>query len=263
VVLLASTSRVAWAAAPAATAERPLRVTLDVSALAEVDAPHIERFTLERIEPLLQKRMYTRADDAGDAIEIRFDYLDQKDLEYAVYVDVYEDGALVEPGIAWFVCKFCPQSMLADNVAEHLPAALDLLERAEVEAVTPMVPEERDSQTTGAPIGSVDEPTVRTKPIGGLGITAAVVAGGGLATTIAGAVEFGRGEVVKRSDTPNLRVEDHRPQGVFLLSVGMSALVLGTAVMVVDVVTREKNKKIAVAPSWMPRGAGVSVSVRF
>ena len=259
VVLLASASRAAWSAPPAATAERPLRVSIDVSVLAEADAPHIERFTLERMEPLLRERTYTRNDDAGDAIEIRFDYLDQNDLEYAVYVDVYDDGVLVEPGIEWFVCSFCPQTMLADTVARQLPAALDLLARAEV--VAPTVPEE-DSRVAAAATRP-DEALAHTRPIGWLGIAGAVVAGGGLTTTIAGAVELGQGRVVESTGAPYQRVEDHRPRGMFFLGVGVSAMVVGLAVVVVDVVTRKKHKKIAVAPSWMPRGAGVSMSVRF
>jgi hypothetical protein len=262
VELLASFSRVGWEAPPTEMAERPLRVMIDVSALAEADAPHIERFTLERVEPLLQERVYTRDDDARDAIEIRFEYLDPEDLEYAVHVDVYADGALVEPGIEWFVCQFCPQMMLADTVARHLPAALDVLERAEAEAVA-SVPPEGDSQATAAPTEPGDEPPARRRSLGVLGIEGAIAAGGGLATTITGIVLVARGRVVEPSDTPHLRAVNYRPVGLALLGVGAGAAALGAAAIVVDVVRRKKNKGIAIAPSWVSRGAGVSMSVRF
>lgn len=269
--LLALASRAAWAAPVEAPAERPLRVKIDVSALAKADAPHIERFTLERLESLLAERSYTRADDAGDAIEIRFDYLDKKDLEYAIYVDVFDDGKLVKPGIDWFVCKFCPQTMLADTVAKNLPAALDRLEQAEAEAaaeakaaaVEPANPklEETPSQEPSNPRDASPKPP---RPIGWLGITGVVVASGGLATTIAGAVQLAKGEVAEPAQGLRQRIENYRPQGVALVSIGVSAVVIGTAAVVADVLIRKKQRNaVALAPSWLPRGAGVAVSVRF
>lgn len=261
VVMLVASSGAAWAAPTAAGEERPLRVKIDVSAITEADAPHIERFTAERIEPVLRERSFAKADDAGDAVEIRIEYIDPKDLEYAIYLDVYDDGTRIEPGVAWFVCKFCPQSMVADKVAENLPGALDLLERteaaeaeAENEAVAP----------AGAPTTIEDEPAKAERPIGWLGITGAVVAGGGLATTIAGAVRLAQGEVAEPSQMSQQRVEDYRPQGRVLLGVGVSALAMGTAALVVDVVMRKKKRDaLAVAPNWLPHGAGVAVSGRF
>lgn len=261
--LLALASRAAWAA-PAT--ERPLRVKIDASALAKADAPHIERFTLERIEPLLAERSYTRADDAADAIEIRFDYLDKKDLEYAIYVDVFDDGKLVKPGIDWFVCKFCPQTMLADTVAKSFPAALDRLEQAEAEVETKAAPAEPAGEGTPPqePSDPGEEPSKPPKAIGWLGITGAVVAGGGLATTIAGAVQLAKGEVVEPTMSLRQRVESYRPQGVALVSIGVGAVVLGTAAVVTDVVIRKKRRKaVAFVPSWLPRGAGAAVSIRF
>lgn len=259
-VMVVASSRAAWAATPAGD-ERPLRVKIDVSAIAEADAPHIERFTNERIEPVLRERSFARADDAGDAVEVRIEYIDPKDLEYAIYLDVYDDGTRIEPGVAWFVCKFCPQSMVADKVAENLPAALDLLERAKAAS-------EDGGEAVAAPAGEPanpsDHPAKAVRPIGWLGITGAVVAGGGLATTIAGAVRLAQGEVAEPSTTSRQRVEDYRPQGRVLLGVGLGAVALGTAAVVVDVVMRKKKRDaLAVAPTWLPRGAGVVFSVGF
>lgn len=264
-VLLASASRAAWAAPPAATPEQqPLRVKIDVSALAKADAPHIERLTLERIEPLLRERSYTRADGAEDAIEIRFDYLDPKDLEYAIYVDIYSDGKLVKPGVDWFVCKFCPQTMLADTVAKNLPGAFDRLEQAEAEATAPGEPTETSTQTPVEPKIPEDEPPKRVRPIGWLGITGAVVAGGGLATTIAGAVRLSQGRVVEPSASSMSSVTDYRPQGVALVGVGVAAVAVGAAALVADLVVRKKKRQVlSFAPSFGPRSGAVTLSVRF
>lgn len=263
-VLLASASRAAWAAPPAATTEQqPLRVKIDVSALAKADAPHIERLTLERMEPLLRERSYTRADDAKDAIEIRFDYLDKKDFEYAIYVDIYDDGKLVKPGLDWFVCKFCPQTMLADTVAQNLPAAFDRLEQAEAEAAS-AEPAETNTHTEAEPEIPADESPKRVRPIGWLGITGAVVAGGGLATVIAGAVRLSQGRVVEPSASSLSSVTDYRPQGTALVGVGVAAVAVGAAALVADLVVRKKKRQaLSFAPSFGPRSGAVTVSIRF
>ncbi|MCX4239733.1 hypothetical protein [Paraliomyxa miuraensis] len=260
-VMLVASSRAAWAALPEGEA-RPLRVKIDVSTIAEADAPHIERFTNERIEPLLRDRSFAKADDAGDAVEIRIEYIDPKDLEYAIYLDVFDDGTRIDPGVPWFVCKFCPQGMVADKVAENLPAALDLLERTEATA------EDQGKGEPASPIGEpptvTDEPAKPVRPIGWMGITGAIVAGGGLATTIAGAVRLAQGEVAEPSQASQQRVEDYRPQGRVLLGVGVSALAMGTAALVVDVVLRKKKRDaVAVTPTWSPHGAGLALSGRF
>lgn len=265
-MVLALASPAAWAAPPAATAERPLRVEVDVSALAKADAPHIERFTLERMAPLLRERSYTRTEDAEDAIAIRVDYIDAKDLEYAIYVDVYDDGKLIKPGIDWFVCKFCPQTMLADTVAKNLPAAFDLLEQAEAAAVAAATPADPSPETNTEPSDATEQPPARVRPIGWLGITGAVVAGGGLATTIAGAVRLAQGEVTEPSDMAETVVTDYRPQGVALVGIGATAVVVGTTALVVDLVLRKKKRQrqgVTFAPSLSPRSAAVTMSVRF
>ena len=261
-VMLVASSRAAWAATPAGE-ERPLRVKIDVSAIAEADAPHIERFTNERIEPLLRERSFVKADDAEDAVEIRIEYIDPKDLEYAIYLDVFDDGTRIEPGVPWFVCKFCPQGMVADKVAENVPAALDLLERSEAAGAGEG---EGAAAAAGEPAAtpSGDPPPKVVRPIGWLGITGAVVAGGGLATTIAGAVRLAQGEVAEPSPRPEIRIVDYRPQGRMLVGVGVGALALGAAAVVVDVVLRKnKRKAVTLAPAFSPRFASVSLSIRF
>lgn len=254
--LLTATSGTAWAEDGA----HPLRVEIDVSAIAEADRPHIERFTRERIGPLLQGRSFVESAEAEDSVSIRVDYLDAEDLEYAIYVDVYDDGEKVQPGIDWFVCKFCPQGMVADTIAKELPAALDLLEQAE--ASEPAV--EAGGEPPVQPSGEVTPTDEPVQPIGWLGITGAVAAGGGLATTIAGAVRLAQGEVADPSMTSQQRVTDYRPQGLVLLGVGTSALLLGTTALVVDVVVRKKKRDgVALGPAWLPHGVGISVSARF
>lgn len=260
IALLAATSGTALAAGPASGGAQPLRVEIDVSAIAEADAPHIVRFTRDRIGPLLEERSFIEAVEADDAITIRVDYVDAEDLEYAIYVDVYDDGEKVSPGIDWFMCKFCPQGMVADTIAEKLPAALDLLDQAEVsERVEvgnePPQAEPRDGDELA------DE---RTRPIGWLGVTGALVGAGGLATTIAGAVRIGQGEVAESSQSSQQRVTDYRPQGLVLLGVGASALLLGSTALVVDLVMRKKRReRAALGPTSLPHGAGLSVSGRF
>ncbi|MCH9685361.1 MAG: hypothetical protein K0V04_28255 [Deltaproteobacteria bacterium] len=259
-MLLASYGRVAWAAPPTDEGTRPLRVTIDVSAIAEDDAPHIERFTEEQIEPVLRDAAYARSSDAGDAVEIRIDYVERKDLLYAIYVDVYDDGEKIEPGIDWFVCKFCPQGMVAEAVAEHLPAALDLLAEHEAKAAAA----DETPGTLGEPADPQGGSPTKPRPIGWLGITGAVVATGGLATTVAGIVQLSKGEVVIPTQASQRRVQDFRPQGGALLGIGLGAMALGTAAVVVDVVRRRRSRNHArVAPSVLPSGVGIAVGGRF
>jgi hypothetical protein len=257
---------VAWAASGAAQPERAVRLEVDVSAIAQADAPHIERATLEQIDPLLRDRSYIRADDADDAIEIRVDYVDREDREYSIHIDIYDQGQLVEPGIPWFVCKFCPQGMVAEAVAEQLPAAIDLLEQAQAHSdeanTSPTRPEPETPAAEHKPPPLVHPPLVH--PIGWLGLGGAVVAVGGLATGIAGVVRLKQGRVAEPSRAEQQRIEDYRPAGRVLLGVGVGVLVLGTAAVVTDVVLRSKKRKaVALAPSWSVGAAALTVSIRF
>lgn len=258
ITLLAATSGTAWAGAPSEET-RPLRVEIDVSAIAEADRPHIERFTRERIGPLLQERSFVESDAAEDSVSIRVDYLDAEDLEYAIYVDVYDDGEKVQPGIDWFVCKFCPQGMVADTIAKELPAALDLLDQAEASEAA-----QDDTEPQVESGGQGTSPDQPIKPIGWPGITGAVAAGGGLAMTIAGSVRLAQGEVIDPSDSPQANARDFRPQGLVLVGVGATVLAVGTTALVVDLVLRKKKRKeVSVHPALTPHTASVAFSVRF
>ncbi|MEX1365587.1 MAG: hypothetical protein AB1Z98_20835 [Nannocystaceae bacterium] len=263
--LLAAPSRSAVAGPSAATAERPVELELDLTAIAAADAPHIERFVYERSGPILHERAYVvtpRSEDRADAIVVRVDYVDADDLEYAIHVEVLDDGETIEPGIDWFVCQFCPQDMVADAIAGVLPAALELLESHERAAA-----EERaalDARSSSPEHHHVDEPRRDSvASIGWLGVTGVVVASGGVAMVTAGAVELARGPVIEPSRGSTLRSTDYRMQGRWLVGAGAGAVLLGTAAVVVDVVRRKRRNGLALSPTWLPYGAGLSVSRRF
>lgn len=254
----------ARASSPEPETERPIAVEIDVSKLAQGDAPHIERMTAERVAALLVEHSYAPTPGAADKLAIRIKYLDEEDLEYAIYVDVYDDGKLVEPGIEWFVCKFCPQTMLAETVVTHVPEALDLLSKAEASATAQQPGDSAQEQNEEPPSQPGPPPPRR---IGWLGITGAIVAGGGLATTGFGVARLRRGEVTSDTATEELRILDYRPQGQALIGAGVAVVMLGTAALVTDLLIRGNKRRedpsLTVTPSLAPRSAHVAFSIRF
>ncbi len=225
--LLLAVPRTAWAA-------EQLRIAVDTSKLSESDRERIRKSVQHAVVEDVEAEGYTVVEDgSATALRIRIEYLDEEDLEYAIYYDV-QRGSEVYADVPWIACVVCVDAKLLRTVGEGLPKALEritaLSQEAEPEPVT-------DESTP------IEGP--RVAPIGPIGSTGALITGFGLAATIAGAVELSRGKVYDQGTlgARSWEFDDHRPVGVALLGAGVAAMTIGVATLVTDTVIRAKKRK--------------------
>jgi hypothetical protein len=139
--------------------------------------------------------------------------------------------------------------------AELVDCAIDGIPSILAHVPTREVPPEPTPPTKDAP------PPPSTAPehvprIRGLGIAGIVVAAGGLATTIAGAVYMARGEVTDPTLVGRNETTDFRVPGRVLLGVGVAALVVGTVMIAADAGVQAKKRKQARARIELDAGPG-------
>ncbi len=231
-----------WASEPAPSHE-PLRIAVDTSTLAEADRERIAKVILAGVREQVEAEGIDVVDDGtATTLRVRIEYLDPDDLEYAVYYDIQRGGEIVGD-VPWVACTFCVDAKLLRSVTDGLPKALERI----AELAEPIGVDE--PEPTDEP---VDEPNPdRVAVIGPLGIAGAVLAGSGLALTIAGAIELPRGTEVTESDGLVVRAREHRQTGQVLLGTGAGVLVVGVVMLAVDLGLRAKKRKQADASARM------------
>ena len=156
-------------------------------------------------------------------------------MDYGVLIEVRIDGE--KKGDKVVFCTDKGEAELVDCAIEGIPEILQYVPVQE----SGDGPEPNDPPPPQPPDKTGPKPD-RVAPIGPWGIVGIVVATGGLATTIAGAVDLARGEQVE----PGVgfqEVNDYRPRGRILLGTGIGLLVVGTVALAVDVGIRAKKRK--------------------
>jgi hypothetical protein len=115
-----------------------------------------------------------------------------------------------------------------------------------------------------APVASTERPS---RALGGLGLAGILVsaAGTGLASTGVVRLVQGRTRAIAPGDRELLLVTDFRPQGRALLGVGLGAVAIGAAALIVDltVLRIRRSRRVALAPFVAPSAAGLVVGGRF
>jgi hypothetical protein len=225
--LLLAVPRPAWAA-------EPLRIAVDTSKLAEADRERIRKSVHEAVVEDVEAEDFKVVEDgSATALRVRIEYLDEEDLEYAIYYDI-QRGAEVYSDVPWIACVVCVDAKLLRTVGEGLPKALERITELSQES---------------EPEPAIDQPTPiegpRVAPIGPMGVTGVVMSGVGLAVTIAGAVELSKGKVYDQGTRYALSREfqDHRPVGYGLLGAGVAVMAVGIGLLVTDTVIRAKKRK--------------------
>jgi hypothetical protein len=214
----------ARAEAPASAAttagDAPLRAELVIEADLGEDASTVlvDRIRV-RGEALLRQREVLPARGDGDPkIRIRVETLGDA-IGYRCHFGAYDRDGVIAGSDGVSLCKLCTEAELVD----HVEAAID---RVVPELPTP---------------GGVDVPPPRVEPAApkrsaplatvgkaGLGVLIA-----GVAIGIAGAVVISRPTEVKDTDLVLERTSYRKP-GIAVLSVGLAALLVGGALLVVD-----------------------------
>jgi hypothetical protein len=232
-----------------------------------VDTSSIEEDSREQFEYVITTHLIQKLEDAGYTVvdgnvslilQVRLAPLQRaEEREYGLYFDFIR-GASSRPAIQWVHCAKCTQVQFTkqfDDAAELVLAELE----NELESSTSHPDEPGDGD--GDPV----EPAT-VKPIGPLGGAGIGIAALGLGATIAGAVELSRGKIY---DEPTLTFGertyvDHTIPGAVLVGLGAAAFAAGTAMLVVDVVARNKKQKNRAAhPMLGPGVVGVGYIQRF
>lgn len=262
--LLSTLGVLAWSR-PAFAGE-PVRLIVDTSKLAESDRERLRSSIHESVGDSIAEAGYEVVDDgAATTLRVRVEYLDAEDLEYAIYYDVQRDAVLAD--VPWVACVGCVDAKLLRTIGEGLPKAL-----ARVDELASAASEEGESEsgegggTTGDP-SEDPPPRPQVAKIGPLGIAGSIVAAGGLATLIAGAIELPKGEELGRLDGHTLEYLDHGKTGRVLLGTGASVLVVGVALLATDLALRSKQRSTKSArvpvPVLAPSFVGLALHGRF
>lgn len=231
-----------------------------------------------RIEPALDKRAsevlqlrhgVTVENEASTAVVMSVRVLEESPkaadgravTDYGVQIEVIVDGETVGDEIVP-----CPEK----GEAELVDCAVDGL--ASILHHIPVLPAEDSEGDLGPKDGTTDNGTTvnktgdedRIAPIGVLGGVGIVLAAGGLGSTVAGSVDLARGKVTEDPSTSGEeRSRDYRRRGAVLLGVGLSAIVVGTVLVVTDTRKRAKRRKTSASITVSQEFSGITVTGRF
>lgn len=210
----------ARAESPAATepSAAPLRAELVIEAdLGDASTVVVERMRV-RGEALLRQREVLPARGDGDPkIRIRVEPIGDEP-GYRCHFGAYDGDGVVAGSDGVSLCKLCTEAELVD----HVEAAID--------RVVPRLP----TRAVDVPPPRVEPtPPKRSAPLGPVGKAGLGVLVAGVAIGIAGAVVISRPTEVNDTEL-SLERTSYRTPGIAVLSVGLAALLVGGALLVVD-----------------------------
>lgn len=264
-------------------------MVLSVALLAHAVAP-VERVAIDvevrdgsgEREPVMEQQLRDKLADAFGArdvaavsgqdqargrVLVEVSRVDIIDYEVAVHIEL--DGAVVEPGVASFSCGPCRVVQLQDQVVERVPQMVEALEEPSppTQVDDSQGPTATKVATRSPEQGSevADQPHARR--IGVVGISGIAVAALGLGASGYG-VALAVRDVDPRPDADDdqfeLRDSYARPARTWL-GVGISAVVVGVSMVVVDltVLRRQRERRVAVSPWAAPGLAGATAQVKF
>ncbi|MBK8241542.1 MAG: hypothetical protein IPK74_39025 [Deltaproteobacteria bacterium] len=171
------------------------------------------------------------------------------------------------------VCKTCGSSEALERLAVDLEALWPALGKA-AEPI-PAEPAPADEPTpppvVTAPATTSPDATRNPEPsadtdaprggVSGMGIAGAALGTLGLGVGTCGVVFVSLRYGHPASDLG--RVFDYNPAGFAMIGVGAALLGTGVALLAVDLKRAKRSRKLAAAPSMLPRGAGLTLAGRF
>jgi hypothetical protein len=271
--LALATPSVALAQAPTAVEDgpQPVRFELDASAVGD-RALGLEDLLREKLAPVFEANQaelvdMSRSEAPHLRVRIGGKFKDIELFKYELHFELVE-GDKVTKLIDPVVCESCYDDVIVSTVAAQVPTLLDAVD-ARAAAVGPS--DTGDGDTGDGDAGDGDtNPAPMPKPITGLGIGGAIIAGLGIGALIGGGVELSRGVVIESSGSRQARQIDHRTPGFVFVGVGATALVAGVVMLGVDLAAQSRKRKThvqaartQVIPILSPAGFGLGVVGRF
>lgn len=190
---------------------------------------------------------------------------DVRVFNYVLHFELVQGNTsteLIEP----VSCPRCFDETLYNTIAAKVPTLLEAIEaEPKINAVA------ADGNPDGNPAeNGHEDPSVEPlpKPIGPVGISGAVVLAAGIGLSIGGGVVLANPKQREIQGHQILGIERNRtPLGISLVVPGVTLVVVGTAMLAVDLSRRAKQRKgaqsITVIPTLSPSSAGIGVVGRF
>jgi hypothetical protein len=226
-------------------------IDLDLTGLEPID-PGVRAELAQAIHDALARPLAAHS-VSPTAIHVDVRWHDHDDLDYAVrlHVDAHDTAVAFDRTLT--SGPDATASALGEMIAANLERAL--AERAP----GAVAPADKPAVTVRPTVDAPPPARTRSRSLGRLGWT-------GVGLAIAGAAGVGTGvALVVIGFTPDshyaFALRDWHPAGYALLGLGGSAIVAGSVMAIVG--ARRSQRRIALAPTKLPRGAGVTVRVRF
>lgn len=256
---------------------RAIHLQVDVAELGEKGIG-LDKVIRDHVGPRLEAANFELVDvpQAAIVVRLRLRVLESSPYDYGVHFE-FIDGTTREPAVEWADCHGCIDAKLMPILDERLPALLLALDergkRVAAESEAEAEAASGGEGETGEEAPVEDEPVdtrPRPKPITGLGIGGAIVAGLGVGAVIGGGVELSRGLIVEEATTDERKRIDHRPPGYVLVGVGAAAIVAGAVMLGVDLAAQAKKRKAhasaartQIVPLLGPESVGLGVGGQF
>lgn len=212
-----------------------VQLRIDTEKIAPKDAPHIDRLVRARMAKQLRDGGIEVSDTSADRIEIRFDYIDERDLEYSIHVDIFRDAKPSSTTIEWFTCVGCNYSMVVDAVAGKTSVIVDILTQQD-SAPAPA------SVLPPPPAAATHDSAPRS--ITALGITGTVTLVGAIGLTAWGAPLLQKTEETPDDgNSKSIEGTDYRRRGRVMVGLGGAFMVAGIVALAVDLGVQRRRRK--------------------
>lgn len=186
---------------------------------------------------ILESKAFAAKEPGGAPMTVRttLAYIDEGDSNYTVHIDFIDENGVVTPLIEGFECRACSEKRLIDQTLNGFRLSTTQLRRM----LSPPIDLASPTQLPPAP----------TKRVGPLGYAGIGVSSGGLLMVIVGS-----GLLASQSA--------QNPSADVVLGVGITALGLGLAAVLGDVIHRRRQSEGHRRPriKAAPLGAGVTFS---
>lgn len=261
---------------PAASEPAPVRVEVELVSIPEAEAPYLERAVLSELDRLLAVRGFVATAEAERSILVRIELVNADLADYRIDIALWSHGQRLEPTLGQIACTVCPDIMVIETIAEHMPAALDALGRAPTVASI-------ESDPIGSPgparePASMDEPELvprsptstprrEVRQLGPVGILGTTLGLGGLGVMAYGCFEVakGRRREIDASNDERFVFHDHERGGWTLYGVGLGITAVGIVAITVDVsaLYERRARRVAVTPVLDSTHVGLRLRGRF